>query len=59
MDNIAYKIIFLIFTLYILIYSTSYGIHEIKKENNTYGGFSVIFFTIFSIVFGNIIIWIR
>ena len=59
MDNIAYKIIFLLFSIYTLIYTSSYGIHEIKKENNTYGGFMVIFCTIFSIAFGNIVIWIR
>lgn len=59
MNNLAFKIIFLLFTIYTFIYSISYGVHEIKKENNTYGGIVVITCTIFSIVFGNIVIWIR
>ena len=59
MYNLTFKIIFCIFTIYSLIYSISYGISEIKDEKNIYGGSSVIIVTIFSIVFSNIIIWIR
>ena len=57
MVNLTFKIIFLIFTTYSLIYSISYGIHEIKEEKNIYGGCAVIICTIFSILFTNIVLW--
>lgn len=59
MANLPYKIIFLLFSLYSLIYSTSYGINEIKNEQNKYGGTVVILSTIFSVIFANIVIWLR
>lgn len=59
MANLTFKIIFLLFTLYTLIYSISYGINEIKNEQNIYGGSAVIFCTIFSIIFTNVVIWLR
>ncbi len=52
-----YHILFLVFTLYVLVYSTSYGLYEIKKEKNSFGGVLVIAFTIFSVVFSNIMVW--
>lgn len=54
---IFYHLLFLIFTLYTLIQSVSYGFYEIKEQNNKIGGISVILFTIFSVVFSNIIVW--
>lgn len=57
LSTITYHSLFLIFTIYILINSISYGIYEIKKENNKTGGASVIIFTIFSVIFSNIMIW--
>lgn len=59
MPDLTFKIIFLIFTIYSLIHSVSYGLNEINNEKNKYGGSAVIFITIFSIVFSNIIIWNR
>ena len=59
MINIAYKALFLIFSFYTLINSTSYGFYEIIKEKNIYGGILVIICTIFSIIFSNIIVWIN
>ena len=59
MLNLTFKIIFLVFTIYSLIHSISYGINEIKNEKNKYGGLSVILLTIFGTIFSNIIIWIR
>jgi len=57
MFNIIYRSVFLLFTIYILIESISYGIYEIKNEKNNIGGKVVIYFSIFSVIFSNIIIW--
>lgn len=57
MVNLAYHILFLVFTIYVLIQSISYGLHEIKEEQNNFGGKLVILFTVFSVVFSNIIVW--
>jgi len=57
MLNIFYHILFLIFTIYSLIKCISYGLYEIHEQKNKIGGFSVIFFSIFSIVFSNIMVW--
>ena len=56
-STITYHSLFFIFTIYVLINSISYGIYEIKKENNKTGGISVIILTIASVVFSNIMIW--
>lgn len=57
MLSIAYHILFLLFTIYVLIESISYGIFEIKQQSNKFGGTCVILFTIFCIVLGNIVAW--
>ena len=59
MTDLTFKIFFIVFTIYTLIYTVSYGIHEIKNEQNKYGGTAVILCSLFSIIFGNIVIWIR
>lgn len=51
-----YHILFLIFTIYVLIKSVSYGLYEINEEKNKVGGRIVILFTIFSVIFSNIIV---
>lgn len=56
---ITYHILFSIFTIYILINSISYGVYEIKKEKNKTGGIAVISFTVFSVIFSNIMVWLN
>ena len=55
MNTIFTKIIFLIFTIFIFIYSCSYSGFEITKKNNLSGGIFVFFFSLLSVVFSNII----
>lgn len=57
MLNLFYHILFLLFTIYVLIQSISYGLYEMKQENNSFGGKFVIAFTIFSVIFSNIMVW--
>lgn len=57
MLRLFYHVLFLIFTIYVLIQSVSYGLYEINEQKNKLGGRIVIIFTIFSVVFSNIIVW--
>lgn len=57
MLDILYHIVFLLFTIYVLIESISYAIFEIKQQNNKFGGSCVIAFSIFCVVLGNIVVW--
>jgi len=57
MLNSIFHVLFLIFTLYVLVNTISYGIYEFKNEDNKYGGICVIIFTIFSVIFSNIAVW--
>ncbi len=57
MLSLAYHVLFLIFTIYVLIRSISYGLYEIQQEGNKFGGELVIVFSVFSVVFSNIIVW--
>ena len=52
-----YHVVFLIFTIYVLIRSVAYGLYEINEQKNRFGGRLVILFTIFSVIFSNIIVW--
>lgn len=54
MNTFFIKLIFLIFTIFIFLYSASYVSFEITKKNNISGGVMVFAFTIISIVFSNI-----
>ena len=58
MNTLFVKIIFLIFTLVIFIYSSSYAKFEITKKNNIIGGIVIFIFILSSIVFSNIIFFI-
>jgi len=57
MLSFFYHVLFLIFSVYVLIQSVSYGLYEINEQKNKFGGRIVILFTIFSVVFSNIIVW--
>lgn len=52
------KILVLILSILIFIKTLSYGIYEIK-ENNKSGGIAVIAFSIVSLIFPNVMIYIR
>ena len=57
MLSFFYHVVFLIFTIYVLIRSVAYGLYETNEQENKFGGRLVILFTIFSVVFSNIIVW--
>lgn len=57
MLSFFYHVVFLIFTIYVLIRSVPYGLYEINEQENKFGGRLVILFTIFSVVFSNILVW--
>lgn len=59
MLNLLYHILFLLFTLYVLIESISYAIFEIREQNNKFGGTCVIAFSVFCVVFSNVVVWIN
>lgn len=52
-----YNVVFLIITFYIFLRTIAYGIYELKEKNNKTGGICVIAFSLFSIVFSNIMMW--
>ena len=54
MNTIFTKIIFLIFTIFIFLYTCSYAGFEITKKNNLSGGIYVFIFSLLSVVFSNI-----
>ena len=56
---LIYHILFSIFTIYVLINSSSYGFYEINSENNKTGGITIIAFTIFSVIFSNMMVWLN
>ena len=55
MNTISTKIIFLIFTIFIFIYSCSYAGFEITKNNNMSGGIMFFIFSLCSVIFSNIV----
>ena len=54
MNTLFIKIIFMIFTFFIFIYSCSYAGFEITKKNNISGGVMFFIFSLISIVFSNL-----
>ena len=58
MNTFFIKLIFLIFTILIFLYSTSYASFEITKRNNISGGIMVFIFTIISVIISNIMFFI-
>lgn len=57
--SLIYDIIFLIFTLYILLRCIAYGIYEIKQEENKFGGILFIVTGVVAVVFSNILMFIN
>lgn len=58
MNTFFIKIVFLLITLYILFYCSSYAKYEITKKNNIISGIIVFLFTLASVIFSNIVFWI-
>ena len=50
MTNIFQFSIFILFSIYAFIKATSYGLYEIKQNNNKLGGISIIIFSLFSVL---------
>lgn len=59
MNNAFLDITFMIFTLGLLCRCIGYGLYEIKNESNFFGGVCTIVFSIASVVFSNIMVWIN
>lgn len=57
--SLIFDIIFLIFTLYILLRCIAYGIYEIKEENNRFGGILFIITGIVAVIFSNVLMFIN
>lgn len=53
------SIIISILSIWVFTKTLSYGILEIKEYNNKFGGISVIVLAIFTIIFCNIVVFIR
>ena len=49
-------IIFAIISLYFFVRAVSFGIYEIKTNNNTFGGIVIFLIALFALIFPNIII---
>lgn len=58
MNTISTKIIFLIFSIFIFLYSCSYARYEITKKNNIQGGILIFIFSLFSIIFSNTVFFV-
>ena len=59
MTNFIYDIIFLLFTIYIMLQTIGYGIYEIKEKGNKPGGIVVISFSILVVIFSKIMMYIN
>ena len=51
MQNFIYDFLFIVFSIFILLKTIGYGIYEIREQKNKIGGFSVIIFSIFVVIF--------
>ncbi len=51
--------IFFIFTVFVFIKLCVYSLHEIRNENNLFGGITTIFITLVAVLFVNIMVWIN
>ena len=50
---------FFIFTVFVLIKLSAYAWHEIRNENNLFGGAVTIVVTLIAVVFVNAMVWIN
>ena len=59
MNTIFIKIFFSIVCIFIFFHVLSFSIFEIRTNKNIFGGVFTIVFTVFSVVFSNIVFWIN
>ena len=57
MTTLIIKLFFLVVTICILFYLTSYAKFEITQNNNVVVGIIIFLFTLFSVIFSNIVFW--
>ena len=57
--NLLYRILFIAITAFILFRTIFYGFYEINTQNNKFGGFCVIFFSIIVIIFADVMVFLR
>ncbi len=55
MVDIFYRVLFLLFSIFVLLKSVFYALYEIKSQNNKSGGIAVIVFSVLVLVFANVI----
>ena len=59
MVNIFYHFLFFVFSIFVLLKSVFYALHEIKSQDNKSGGIAVICFTIVVLIFTNIVVFLK
>ena len=59
MLEMLYHTLFLLFTVFVLFETIYYAVYEIKDFKNKFGGISLIIFSVFCVVFSNIVIFIK
>lgn len=57
--NFLYHFIFIIVTIFILIKTIFYGLHEFNTQNNKSGGIAIICFSVLVVIFANVVVFIR
>lgn len=57
--HFLYHIVFIVITVFILFRTISYGLFEIKSQNNKSGGICVICFSVLVVIFANIMVFLR
>lgn len=51
--------VFALFSIFIFIRTISYGIYEIKENNNTIGGIVTFIVALLALILPNAVIWIN
>jgi hypothetical protein len=59
MVTVFIKIIFVLISIFILFYCSSYAKFEITEKNNITAGIAVFLFSLSCVVFSDIIFWIN
>lgn len=54
-----YNVVFLVLSIFILLKTLGYAFYEIRELKNKSGGITIIFISIFIVIFANIILFLR
>lgn len=54
-----YNVFFLVLSIFILLKTLGYAFYEIRELKNKSGGITIIFISIFIVIFANIILFLR